>query len=187
MLPSQMVSWGYLQVLLWRWTSQIPLKGSCCIPLLAWPNPICFPPADSLHNHVESSFPYQTDTGLPHALLPATRRREWGAESSCSLFCFAKCCHGHRLTPKTRWQQPKEKAFQNASTRLLERWREPLLELWAMRFCATFVSKGLIPTKCALKQAKIFTAWKKQANGLCLQFRAAYIQQLLFQWFVQLA
>lgn len=168
MLPSQTVSWGNLQVLLWRWTSQIPLKGSYCIPLLARPNPTCFPPADSLHNHVESSFPYQTDTGLPHALLLATTRREWGAESSCSLSCFAKCCHGHRLTPKTRWQQPRETAFQNASTWLLERWCGPLLELWAMRFCATFVSKGLIPTKLCPQTGDIFTAGKKQANGFFL-------------------
>lgn len=119
--PSQTLPWAYLsEMSLWCWTSQIPFKGPCCVLLLAWPNPTNSSPVDSLHSHIESSFPYQAHTGLPRMLFPATRRWEWRAEYSWSLFCFAKPCHGHRLTPKTWWQQPRKKASWNASTRLPE-------------------------------------------------------------------
>lgn len=152
-----MVSWGYLpEVSLWRWTSQIPLKGPCCIPLLTRPNPAHFPPADSLHSHVESSFPYQADTGLPRALLPATRRWERGAGSSFSLFRFAKPCHRHRLTPKTRWRQPREKAFRNASTRLPERWCETRLNTRrGLRGSVPLLfPRASFPPACPLRQGK---------------------------------
>ena len=79
-----------------------------------------------------------------------------GAGSSCSLFCFAKPCHGHRLTPKTRRRQPREKAFQNASTRLLEQWREPLLDVHR-GLCSSvplFFPRASLPPSCPLKQGK---------------------------------
>lgn len=151
---------------LWCWASQIPFKGPCCVPPLAWPTPAHSPPVDSLHSHIESSFPYQAHTGLPRMLFPATRRRERKAEYSWSLFCFSKPCHGHRLTPKTRWQQPREKASWNASTLLPER---PLFD----NHCGLRGSGLLLfpsasfPSSCPLKQGK-YLQLKKASEQLFL-------------------
>lgn len=141
-----------------------PLQGPRCIPLLAWASPTHSPPTDSLHSHVESSFPYQADTALPHTLLPATRQREQGSGSSCSLFHFAKPCHRHRLTPRTRWRQPREQGIHLS----VGRWQELPLDVrhgYVHGSVQLLFPRVSVPPSRPLKQGKYLQLGKSKQTA----------------------
>lgn len=135
-------------------------------PTACLAQPCTFSSCRFSYSHIESSFPYQAHTRLPCTLFPATRRWEWRAEYSWWLFCFTKPCHGHRLTPKTRWQRPREKTSWNASTLLPER---PLFNIHrGLRGSGLLLFPwASFPSSCPLNQGK-YLQLKKASEQLFL-------------------